>query len=422
VFITPVCYGRRLHALLVGLLTLVAATFAVLALSPVAHAASAKSAPPSAKSALPSAKACIKPKTTAGRKACAKRKKALAASAKPGSKKSRKPNTKPAVVKAPVIVKAPTTTPATTPVATAPATPASTPSTPATPSTTSDSAISTTTTRLYSASSPFNTKIPTTPRIASNSSAMVNASLLNYKSSANFANSDDWGISIVNARSSDPQRSVGVFNWGYGGDISAPAVRIPDGAAPTKGSDHHLVVLDGDRELDMWVAEQQTGGSWLAGARAVSSATGNGIAGPISGNAAGFALAAGVIRPEEIKAGRVDHALVFTSPYVRNTFVAPAVHGDGRQSDPNAMPMGTRIQLDPAVDISGLARPQRIMAQALKDYGAYLVDSSGSLAIRGEASVGRASTGGPSDIWSPAGVTDTGLSAIPWSKMRVIAS
>ena len=96
------------------------------------------------------------------------------------------------------------------------------------------------------------------------------------------------------------------------------------------------------------------------------------------------------------------------------------MHGDGRQTDANAMPMGTHIQLDPSFDISSLSRTQKIIAQALKDYGAFLVDSSGSLAIRGEASIGRASTGGPSDIWSPVGVTNSNLQSIPWDHMRVV--
>jgi len=262
--------------------------------------------------------------------------------------------------------------------------------------------------------------IDASPRVAPNSDAMVATSLLPYAGNANFANSDWWGISIVNARSSDPWRSVGVFDWGWGADIAQPATRIPDGAAPTLGSDHHLAVIDGDRELDMWVAAQQLDGSWMAGARAVTSITGSGISAAIAGNAAGFALAAGVIRPEDIAQGRIEHALQFTSPYVLNRYVAPAIHTDGRQIDPNAMPMGTRIQLDPAADISALPRTQRIVAQALKEYGAYLSDSSGSLAIRGEASLGRASQGGPADIWTPVGVTDPSMRSIPWNRMRVV--
>jgi hypothetical protein len=276
--------------------------------------------------------------------------------------------------------------------------------------------------RLYADSSPFNTPIGASPTIAPNSAAMVAKSLLPYRQNANFANSDWWGIPIVDAKASDPLRQVGVFDWGYGADIAVPALHIPDSAQPTLGSDHHLVVLDGDREGDLWVAERQADGQWLAGARSATSTKGSGVVGPIAGNAAGFALAAGVVRPEEIAAGRIRHALVFTSPYVRNAFVAPAVHGDGKQTDPDAMPMGTRIQLNPAVDISGLPAAQRIIAQALKDYGAYLGDSSGSLALRGEASIGRASTGGPSDIWSGVGVTDATLRAIPWDQMRVVTA
>jgi len=274
---------------------------------------------------------------------------------------------------------------------------------------------------LYSPSSPFNVPIGASPRIAPNSEAMVTKSLLAYTSNANFANSDDWGIAIVNARPSDPFHLVGTFDWGYGADVIQPPVRIPDGAAPTTGSDHHLAVMDGDRELDMWAAERQADGSWMAGARTVTSSTGSGISAEIGGNAAGFALAAGIIRPEEIAQGRIDHALQFTSPYVRNRFVAPAIHGDGRQADPDAMPMGTRIQLDPATDVSGLPRVQRIIAQAFKEYGAYLSDSSGSLAIRGEASIGRASQGGPADIWAPVGVTDPAMKTIPWERMRVVS-
>lgn len=275
--------------------------------------------------------------------------------------------------------------------------------------------------RLYADTSAFNTRIGSTPTIAANSAAMVGKSLVGYKSSANFANSDYWGIAMVNGRSTDPQRVVSLYDWGYGFNYTPSAIHIPDGAKQTLGDDHHLVVFDGGHELDMWVGFQESDMNWKAGARMVEPTTGSGIAGPASGNAAGFALAAGVIRPEEIAAGRIDHALVFTSPYVRNSYVSPAVHGDGKQTDPDAMPMGTRIQLDPSVDISGLPTYKRIVAQALKDYGAYLADSSGSLAIRGEASIGRASTGGPSDIWTPVGVTDTNLSTLPWDHMRVIA-
>jgi hypothetical protein len=415
-------FGRQLRTAL----RLALACALIVALVPAAaQAASAKGKTATTKAKTtkkyPSAAACAHPKTKAGKKACAARAKAVAAAAR--AKKTVK------IVRRPVATRPVSTRPSSGTTTTTPA-PSSTTTTTTTapvattsstaPITPTNAAIGTSTTRLYSSSSAFNTPVGASPRIASNSAAMVSASLLNYRSSANFANSDDWGISIVNAKSSDPLRSISVASWGYGADIAQPAVRIPNGAQPTSGSDHHLVVLDGGTEMDMWVGYENADGSWGAGARAATSTTGNGIAGPVSGNAAGFALAAGVIRPEEIAAGHIDHALVFTSPYVRNSYVAPAVHGDGRQTDPNAMPMGTHIQLDPSFDISSLSRTQKVIAQAMKDYGAFLVDSSGSLAIRGEASIGRASTGGPSDIWSPVGVTNSNLQSIPWDHMRVV--
>jgi hypothetical protein len=50
-------------------------------------------------------------------------------------------------------------------------------------------------------------------------------------------------------------------------------------------------------------------------------------------------------------------------------------------------------------------------------YGAYVVDTGGSLSIRAESNLGRGY-----DAWAQAGVPNTspGLSGIPWSRMRVL--
>ncbi len=46
------------------------------------------------------------------------------------------------------------------------------------------------------------------------------------------------------------------------------------------------------------------------------------------------------------------------------------------------MPMGSRLQLDPSLDVStlGLEPGEEIVARALQTYGAYIVDSSSSMA------------------------------------------
>src|SRR5207244_1284600 len=97
----------------------------------------------------------------------------------------------------------------------------------------------------------------------------------------------------------------------------------------------------------------------------------------------------GVLRPEEIAQGHVDHALALSVPYWRSGFFAcPAVKSGGGSSDPLAIPLGAHVQLDPTLKISSQSWPdwEKIIARALKKYGAYVSDAgSGSLEVRAES-------------------------------------
>jgi hypothetical protein len=243
--------------------------------------------------------------------------------------------------------------------------------------------------------------VAASPAVLPGSGAMVRAAVLPFAGTANLAASADWGIPIVRAAPADPVRTVTV----EGVPPRRLRFRIPDAARASRGSDAHLAVLDGDRELDLWRARRAADGAWRAGAAVVSRVPGSGVAGPIAADAAGFVLSAGVVRGAELRRGHIGHALVFTTPHVRRGHVPPAVHGDGRQGAPDAMPIGTRIQLDPDLDLDGLPRTARVVARALQTYGAYLVDTGGSLAIRAEAGIGG----------------DAALTAIPWDRLRVLA-
>ena len=92
-----------------------------------------------------------------------------------------------------------------------------------------------------------------------------------------------------------------------------------------------------------------------------------------SANAANFPLLGGILRPEEIAQGHIDHALAFMMPGVSNLgHVCPATHHDGDSSDPNALMEGMRIQLDPSIAVGSLPLPgwQKTIARALQVYGA----------------------------------------------------
>lgn len=278
---------------------------------------------------------------------------------------------------------------------------------------------------LYDPASFWNQPIPAGASVDANSAAMVSASLVSYAGSANFANSNQWGKPLAYANGVSTTYSIGCVIYDCGTSMS---FAIPRYAAPATGSDHHLVVVDPgtNRELDMWLASYNAGAdSWSAGSRYVAASNGWGAEcapgqrcnGAV---AAGFATFGGVVRPEEIAQGHIDHALFLTSPYTRSGDIAcPATHTDGWTSDPAALPQGARIQLDPSFDVDGQSWPawEKVIAHALQSYGAYLGDTGGSVAFSAEPNLDRGY-----DAWSLAGVPspDSSLANLPWSRFRVL--
>ena len=110
------------------------------------------------------------------------------------------------------------------------------------------------------------------------------------------------------------------------------------------------------------------------------------------GRGSGFPLIAGLLRPEEIEAGEVRHALVFS--YTQNRladdgssiFLPPACRSDGRYPGAAYPIEGMRLQLDPTLteqdfDAWGLTPAARIVARALQRYGMFLGDNGGAMAV-----------------------------------------
>jgi hypothetical protein len=107
----------------------------------------------------------------------------------------------------------------------------------------------------------------------------------------------------------------------------------------------------------------------------------------------GVPLTAGLIRVDELKAGNIEHALAFGYPNVRtNAFVSPASTGiasqEGRADNPFGLPLGARFRLDPSYDIENtkLSPSAKVIARALQEYGAILVDEAGGSVLYAEGS------------------------------------
>jgi|GEM_PF-2177896 len=111
------------------------------------------------------------------------------------------------------------------------------------------------------------------------------------------------------------------------------------------------------------------------------------------GRGSGFPVLAGIIRPEELQAGEIRHALMFN--YSKNRkgkddkeiFIAPpACRSDGDFEGQYYPIEGMRFQLNPALtdtdfDHWGLSKEGKIIAKALQRYGMFLGDNGGAMSL-----------------------------------------
>jgi hypothetical protein len=126
---------------------------------------------------------------------------------------------------------------------------------------------------------------------------------------------------------------------------------------------------------------------------------------------------------DEMRRGRINHALHFSIPDVRaGEPVCPATHNDGKNTNPLALPEGTHMQLDPSLDLATLplAPWEKTIARALQKYGMYLRDGGGTLAISAENPINRAP-----DPWIPLFGRWSNAAffspSFPWASMRILA-
>ena len=195
-----------------------------------------------------------------------------------------------------------------------------------------------------------------------------------------------WSFPVYNASQSTPHTTFSLTaSWAPAHTMSG--VPIPAGAAPDPAGDGHLVVMDPSSgcEYDFWQAQKHSDGTWSASWGNATLMTGNGIyAGGLAARAAGFANGLGLIRPEELAAGTIPHALSFAYPYTKSGGpVAPATASDGHSTASGAIPEGARVQLDPSLNLDslGLNAWQKTIARALQTYGMILADGGGTVSL-----------------------------------------
>jgi hypothetical protein len=234
--------------------------------------------------------------------------------------------------------------------------------------------------------------------VLSNSSAIVNNWLSTWSSSnktsaprftAGLADtSNDYDHPVYYSQPSDPLYTLHCTEaWGRCA-IEGMAIHVPAAARAAGGDDGHMAVIDQSSgwEYDFWqVLQKPAGGGTLSiswGGRTRIDGSGLGSA----GTAGNFGLAAGIIRPQELAAGHIDHALFMVVKCTNGTSVAPAGRDVGRTcssmglSNANAPAMGQHFYLDMSdAEIGALAKPvwQKTVLLAMAHYGLYVGDTGG---------------------------------------------
>ncbi len=200
-------------------------------------------------------------------------------------------------------------------------------------------------------------------------------------------NQNQWAVNVARAPVGFSGPRVSAINPDGWRMENVPM--LPE-AIGTPDSDAHLVIIDEDKAC-VWNFQGNTknlGSSYTAEAFGVFRLGGPGwydpsMGGPWTGRSSNACLLGGLILPEELSAGVIPHALAIG---VDGSLLASNPALPAKTTDAGGvvggLPNGSRLQLDPAFDINTIAgREARVIAQALKDYGAFVVERTTGVAL-----------------------------------------
>jgi len=233
-------------------------------------------------------------------------------------------------------------------------------------------------------SNAFNQRVDRLP-VAGNSATLVNSIGAEARFHADFGSGtyDGGPIGIPYTVVGKRQKKVPVtFEYADESDRGPYPIppRAPIEGGPNADGDRHVLVVDRDRckLYELFDARPRDGGArWTAGSGAIFDLRSNRLrpAGWTSADAAGLPILPGLARYHEVAKGSIDHALRFTARRTRRAYVHPARHFASDDSDPALPPMGLRVRLKANVSLDGLGRQAKVVARALKRYGALLADN-----------------------------------------------
>src|SRR5439155_16462236 len=258
---------------------------------------------------------------------------------------------------------------------------------------------------LFPADNPWNQKITNAPVAADSATlvASIGATAGLHPDFGTVYGGALNGIPYNIVSGTQPKVSVVVDEYPSESDllpIPIPASVVIEGDPLTgtqNTSDRHMLIYDSDNNIvyetfNTRRPSETVDNQWHAGSEAVWDLKKDSFRRPgyTSADAAGLPILPGLVRPDEVlQQGVITHALRFTVPHTQDAYIYPASHQAG-QANTSLPRMGERFRLKASVDISQFSASNRVILQALKDYGMIVADNGSPWYL----------SGAPSTLWS----------------------
>jgi hypothetical protein len=191
------------------------------------------------------------------------------------------------------------------------------------------------------------------------------------------------------------QRRLPVHYTAYGDESDPGPFPVP-GGTPVEGGngsdgDRHVLTVDrsGCKLYELYRAfyAPRPKPHWNADSGTAWDLTSTALRpeGWTSADAAGLPIFPGLVRYDEVVAGRLEHAIRVTFESTRDAYVHPAVHCAGDTASAAAPPMGLRLRLKAGYGLGGFSGPARTIAEAMKHYGLIVADNGSNWYFSGSS-------------------------------------
>jgi hypothetical protein len=198
-----------------------------------------------------------------------------------------------------------------------------------------------------------------------------------------FGSTRSYGIPYATVKKT--QKKVPIRFTAYGAESDRGPYPVPLTAKVEAGGDRHVLVASANCHLYELYGARRTAHGWAAASGAVFDLRSNRLRPEhwTSADAAGLPILPGLVRPAEVRAGHIDHALRFTVGRTSRAFIHPATHQAGSTNSLSAPPMGARFRLKASFSLRGYSGASLVILKALKKYGMFVADNGGDWFLSG---------------------------------------